>query len=877
MRKLLPRLERASRYLGCEWGAVRAPGPEVQVRVALAFPDLYDVGMSYLGQKILYRQINADPRFHAERAFAPAEDAAALMRESGAPLSSLETDAPLAGFDLIAFSLTHELAFTNVPYMLELAGIPLTAAERKNSDRKWPIILAGGGAAFNLEPVADFFDAAGLGDGEALLPGVLETLALANRENWDRERILTALDGQQGVYVPEFWSPGPGGRMVHRSGDPERSVVKAIVADLEAEPFPAEQVAALGQTAHDRLVLEIARGCTRGCRFCQAGILYRPVRERTPETARRLLEQGLDGAGFEEVSFLALSAGDYSALQGLFDECHGACVSRQAGVCLPSLRVGSLSPSVVRALRKLRRTGATIAPEAGSQRLRDVINKGVTAEGPGGLIDHVRLLAAEGWRSVKLYFMIGLPTETDEDVAAIFDLCDRVANAPRRDGRGKMTVSASISPYVPKPHTPFQWEPAISIGETRRKVGLLLDLFKTRKYLTLKWHNPAMSRVEAVLARGGRELNATVMEAWRQGALFDGWKDRFDPEAWERAFAATGIDVDAALAGRDVDTPLPWDHLSTGVSREFLLRERAAALEEWITEDCRFGACANCGVCFKNSPLGPDIRPRLVNAVRDQEAEAAEIPHESTLPKSQSGKPERPEIPEELTRKAEAWLLSLRKLGPAAFLSQLELARALERAARRAGLPVAFSQGYHPMPLISYGPALPVGFRSLDERVVIVLREPMAETDVLERLDGALPKGLSLVWARRYETQKAAKADLSGEVERYGLLLAETVSDLVDVGGRIDAFLARTEFQATRKTKSGERVIDVRAPVLTLRRASPRRIELALAAAKPGEAGRAGPLDVFRAVFPECAETLPEVVKLTSGDATRIGDPEKSE
>ncbi|WP_272700167.1 TIGR03960 family B12-binding radical SAM protein [Desulfovibrio sp. Fe33] len=726
MKELLPILPRPSRYIGSEWGAVFKDPSKVTVRCALAFPDMYEVGMSYLGQKILAQALNARPEFWAERVFTPDEEAGAVLREHGVPLATLESDTPLGEMDVIGFSLTHELCYTNILYMLDLAGIPFRSADR---EAPFPLIVAGGGAAFNAEPMAPFFDAMVIGDGEEAMPQVLSTVERAKKENLSKGELLSALAEIPGLYIPSFFEDQGRDKPLKPLREGYETVEKAVVDDLNRAPFPTGQVIPFG-AIHDRLTMEIARGCTRGCRFCQAGMIYRPVRERSLDGLNDILTHGLAETGYEETSMLSLSTGDFSGLDSLFTRSFDKCAAEQIAISLPSLRVGSLSAPIMERISSIRRTGATIAPEAGSQRLRDVINKGVDEE---GLLEHVRLLFENGWQGVKLYFMIGLPTETDEDLDAILDLCLKVRDAAGRHIK-RLQVTAAVSPFVPKPHTPFQWEPQIPLDEIYRRIAHLRNIFRPHKRISIKYHEPEMTSLEGVFSRGDRRLAEVVERAYAKGALFSSWKDHLRLEPYREAMDEAGLDWNEYTGPRDPEGPLPWDHLSSGLTKRFLLKERERALGGKITNDCRYGACRNCGVCqfdgrvstLKNQAKYKDIRPRLVFHKRDQEGE--QPPYTVEKP--------------DLTGKAAHYRIWYEKTGPAAFLSQLELQAVFERAFRRAVLPMTFSAGFHPMPRLSFGKALPVGVESRCEWINVFLREDFTPEEVVDRLARNAPRGI---------------------------------------------------------------------------------------------------------------------------------------
>jgi radical SAM family uncharacterized protein/radical SAM-linked protein len=846
MRHILSLLPRPSHFAGAEWGAVRKDPATVKVRVALAFPDLYEVGMSYLGQKILYECVNRREEMLAERVYAPTREAAAVLREHGAPLCTLESDTPLGECDALAFHLTHELCYTNVLFMLDLAGLPLRAAAR---DERHPLVLAGGGCCFNAEPLAPFIDVMVLGDGEEALPALLERLRAAKEQGLSRGETLLALKDLPGVYVPSFFeaaplaaasaigadaaSTGPAGSAVTPLVPGYERVERTVAADLDEAPFPVLPAVSCGQAVHDRMTLEIARGCTRGCRFCQAGMIYRPVRERSLAKLGELAQAGLSATGYEELSFLSLSTGDFSALESLFEQSASRCLADQVAVSLPSLRAGTLTPRMLSLMGKLRRTGATVAPEAGSARLRAVINKGVTEE---DLLGHVTRLFEAGWQSAKLYFMIGLPTETDEDVQAIADLAVKALQcAPR--GAKRLQVTVSVSTFVPKNHTPFQWEAQISREETERKLALVKSRLAPYKKITIRWHEPRMSWLEGVFSRGGRELAPVLERAYALDALFASWVDHLDIAPWEEALADCGIDPEAYLAARPLDAPLPWDHLSCGVARDYLVRERERALSGKYTPDCRFGACSRCGACPElcgaDDAAATGVRPRVNLPEPEWKASLALSAREAGSVDASDSAPAAPVRPisatnppavrEELTRRAGHYRVWFVKTGPAAYLSQLELASIVERSLRRSRLKPSFSAGFHPLPLVSFGWALPVGVSSLEEWFALFLRVPERPQNIAARLDAAMPEGLRVL---RVEELGPAKKVSQPVAERFAL---DYLLPREDASARLDewrAFMKSEHFPWFSVTKRGSRTVDIRPLVREISHVSPVKLEL---------------------------------------------------
>ena len=585
-----------ARYTGGEWNMIQKDPAKVDVRFALVLPDVYDVGMSNLGLKILYGILNERTDTYAERAYCPWPDMETVMRSSGDLLCSLETHTPLKQFDAVGISLQYEMTYTNILTMLDLGGIPLLAADRSGHD---PLVIGGGPCAFNPEPVADFFDCFVIGEGEEIIGEIAAVIAEWKQSGraGGRPEVLEKLARIQGLYVPAFYQvdyKADGTCAGIKPVRPELSsvIAKRVVADLDGAYFPVRPIVPYLETVHDRIMLELFRGCTRGCRFCQAGVIYRPVRERKPATLMRLAQELADNTGYDEISLVSLSSADYSCLRELAHSFLAEFAPQRVSLSLPSLRIDSFSIELANEIQKVRRSGLTFAPEAGTQRLRDVINKGVTE---ADLFEAAGAAFRSGWAGIKLYFMIGLPTETDEDVLAIAELARKVLALSRNPARCK--VSVSVSTFVPKPHTPFQWFAQISAEEMERRQRLLRGALRDRR-ISFNWHDAPTSRLEGVFARGDRRLGKTLLEAWRNGARFDGWSEHFRADIWDAAFAASGIDADFyTVRQRAADEIMPWNHLTSGVSQEWLAAEWIEAQNGSLTKDCRHADCTGCGVC----------------------------------------------------------------------------------------------------------------------------------------------------------------------------------------------------------------------------------------------------------------------------------------
>lgn len=596
---ILSRVMKPARYTGHEWNSVyKAPGDYV-VNFVLAMPDVYEVGMSNLGLKILYEVLNNRPDTFAERVYAPWVDMEAEMRTAGIKLFTLETKRPVDQCDIIGFSLQYELSYSNVLNMLDLAGIELLAAERNESQ---PLVVCGGPCAFNAEPMADFVDFFILGEAEEVITEVAAYIAEWKQDGkpGGKTGILKQLATLQGIYVPRFYEVA-----YHDTGivsqvrplipEAQAVIVKRVIKDLDQTMFATKPIVPFIEIVHDRIMLELFRGCTRGCRFCQAGVIYRPVRERKLETLTNYVQQLVDNTGYNEISLVSLSSADYSCLSHLITQLIERFRQQGVSVSLPSLRIDSFSIDLAKQVQQVRKSGLTFAPEAGTQRLRDVINKGVTEE---NLTEAVSAAFKSGWSTIKLYFMIGLPTETDEDIAGIAALAQRVADLYKQlKGRKGAKVTVSVSSFVPKPHTAFEWFGQNSVEELERKQKLLRSLIKDRS-ISLNWHDARTSFLEGVFARGDRRLGKVLLRAWQNGAKFDGWSEHFKYDVWMEAFAAEGIDpAFYANRERDLEEYLPWEHLSAGVDKSFLAREWQAAQAAAFTPDCRHENCGVCGVC----------------------------------------------------------------------------------------------------------------------------------------------------------------------------------------------------------------------------------------------------------------------------------------
>lgn len=791
----MPVVEQPSRYLGSEVNSVKKDPRNVKLRMVLAFPELYEIATSHFGIQILYSILNGQQDIAAERVFCPAKDMKMQLKESGIPLMSLETHTPINDFDIIGFSLLYELNYTNVLSILDLGNIPFLSVDR---DATHPIIIAGGPCTCNPEPVAEVFDAMVIGDGEEV---ILEMAGLWM--DWkagptkNRDALLEEWSKIRGIYIPSFFV-----RQTEHAGSPTvgamspkgQTVERAIVKDLDATAFPEAPIVPYGKPVHDRLRLEIARGCTRSCRFCQAGMIYRPVRERSPESLLSLAKTSLATTGYEDLSLLSLSTGDYRCLSPLMKALMARGRNKHIAVSLPSLRVETLTPELMEQVKRVRKTGFTIAPEAGSQRLRDMINKNITE---GEILETVGDAFRLGWQVIKVYFMVGFPSETEEDLLAIVALVKRLRNIKGPKGR-KGKINVSVATFIPKPHTPFQWAAQISLSEAREKIDLLKQQLRVPG-VHLKWQNPEISILEGLWARGDRKLNRLLLEAYHRGCEFDGWSDSFSCEAWKAALAETETDIDSyTTRKRESTEPLPWDHIRTGISKEFLRKEWQKALSGQFTPDCRDGNCQDCGVCdFQEiAPIVYSSCKKEMSTEGLDEAGAVSVYKKTRF--------------------------SYSKLDQAGHFGHLELVNIFVRAFRRTEVPLRYTEGFHPKPKISFEDPLPIGLESREEFFTVEIPGHLKVPKVIEALNVHLPKGLNVLDGKLFARNAKENGPLAVS---YSITTRE---DLFDANME-ERFNKKKEFLMTRVSKKGrEKIYDLKDVILRMERPSPRELFLTL-------------------------------------------------
>ncbi len=770
-REVLPLVARPSRYTGGERNVPGKDPADVDLSFLLAFPDVYEIGMSHLGIRMLYDILNRRPDVLAERVFAPWTDMESLMRERGVPLFSIESQRPARDFDVIGFTLQYELHYTNILMMLDLASVALRAADRGEDE---PLIIGGGPCALNPEPMAAFFDLFVIGDGESAVLDIADLVIAARGDGLSRAEILARAAALPGVYVPSLYEEriedglyagtvprafpqGDGAddaasddaaSFENRGGEIPARVHRRAEHSIDYTGHPSVPIVPVTETTHDRLAVEIMRGCTRGCRFCQPGMITRPVRPRPTEDIVRLVDEGLAASGYHEVSLVSLSTSDFDDLPELISCLNDRLFDRRVSISLPSLRVDRFGLELADGIGKVRRAGLTFAPEAGTQRLRDVVNKNETEE---GILRTVDVAFASGWNRIKLYFMIGLPTETEEDLEGIVRLVSKVVSVARKRKKGAR-IKVSVSPFVPRTHTPFQWERQDTSDETRRKETFLRERLRRERSVKLATRDPEVSFLEGVMARGGRSLSEVVETAFRAGARFDGWTETFDFGRWRRAFELAGVSPESFLEARDPDGPLPWDHIDGGPSREFLLAEREKALRAELTPDCRESGCFDCGACV----AGGVAR----GAAGREMPERPEAPAPTPTSRPSFGRRERK------VRQGDAsgtrWRVRYSKGAAVRFISHLDIVRAVLRALAISELPVVYTQGFNPHPKLSFGPPLPVGATGEAEFFDLEFTRALAVEEIEAKLGAGLPEGLRVLSVSALTSKRSPSAIAEG-------------------------------------------------------------------------------------------------------------------
>ena len=791
--QILPFVFKPGRYAGNEINVIQKDWTKVDVTFGLIFPELYELAMSHQGLSILYHILNRETDIAAERIFAPDDDLETLLREKDIPLFSLETKSPLTSFDILGFTVQYELHYTNILNILNLGKIPLFSRER---DDTIPLILAGGPCVYNPEPLADFIDAFIIGDGEEVILEVAQLIKQAKQEDWTRYETLRRLAKVQGAYVPAFYEIKYENQSKIASikpveADAPKVVTARILPELKADDYPENPLVPLIDTTHNRLGIEIMRGCSQGCRFCNAGMIYRPVRERSVEEIVSHTQTVLENTGYEELSLLSLSTSDYSELKELLSQLIGVLKEKQVKLSFPSLRPETfLSEIALFADDIKKKSGLTLAPEAGTTRLRGVINKTNTNE---DLLDAVKFAFEKGWDLIKLYFMVGLPTETKDDLEGIVNLLGKVVDLAKRQGGKKINVS--LSPFIPKPHTPFQWEALNSVEQLAEKLKFIRENIKYR-HLNLSWRSPELALIEAAMARGDRRIGAVIHHAWKMGSKFDGWSNKFDFEIWNKAFEKAKLEPDSFTGHRDLDELLPWDHLSKGVAKRFLLKERQKAIEMQTTFDCRMDTCHACGL------MQQPVCKRIITQ-QDQKKSP-----EATLSEKQNS-----QIPFRRINRISKPLtngpintirVKYAKKPEIRFTSHLDLIRIFERAFRRSQLPIAFSQGFTPRPKISFGLPLAMGFISDAEYLDIQLAGQPPD-DFCDRLSRCLPCGLEIIRIKKFELRPRSLMSVTNRID-YHIHLLQTIN----LQDKIDEFRSSKTKIVLRKKNNQTQFIDIK-------------------------------------------------------------------